>query len=202
MLPKFRLPPTRLAKWETWESYYCTEHTASLPLHQSVNTSHGSYTRRLERTLSGTLTRSAPRTSNTLVWNRVGLQSVECSRGRIHQAPACWGRRVVRRQGASPGRVFWLVAVVSLWKTAAAQCTGQRRVVPAPGRKPWVGILAGSGCFLMENRSCSVYWAAPGGSGPRTKVLGALTMVAGCQVVADSPPPSLFPLPVRDKVPP
>jgi hypothetical protein len=93
MLPKFRLPPTRLAKWETWESYYCTEHTASLPLHQPANTSHGSYTRRLERTLSGTLTRSAPRTSNTLVWNRVGLQTVECSRGRIHQAPACWGRQ-------------------------------------------------------------------------------------------------------------
>jgi hypothetical protein len=28
-------------------------------------------------------------------------------------------------------------AVVSLGKSAAAQCTGQRRVVPAPGRKPW-----------------------------------------------------------------
>jgi hypothetical protein len=72
MLLKFRLPPTRLAKWETWESYYSTEHTVSLPLHQSVNTSQGSYTRRLERTLFGTLTCSAPRTSNTLVWNRLG----------------------------------------------------------------------------------------------------------------------------------
>jgi hypothetical protein len=43
----------------------------------------------------------------------------------------------------------------------------------------------------MENRSCPVYWVAPGGSGPRTKctkVLGVLTMVAGCQVVANSPP--------------
>ena len=170
MLPKFRLPPTRLAKWETWESYYCTEHTASLPLHQSVNTSLGSYTRRLARTLLDILACSAPRASNTLVWNRVGLQTVECSRGRIHQAPACWGRRVV----------------------------------PAPGRKPWQGILAGRGCFLMENRSCPVYWAAPGGSGPRTKVLGVLTVVAGCQLVAHplpSPPPPL-PLPVRDKVPP
>ncbi len=86
MLPKFRLPPTRLAKWEAWESNYCMEHAASLPLHQSGGTSHRSSTRRLARTSNDTLACSSPRISDILVWNRVWSQMVECSRGRIHQA--------------------------------------------------------------------------------------------------------------------
>jgi hypothetical protein len=62
--------------------------------------------RRLARISNDALACSSPCISNLLVWNRVGSQMVNCSRGRIHQAPACWGRRVVRHQGESPGREF------------------------------------------------------------------------------------------------
>ena len=45
---------------------------------------------------------------------------------------AGWSGPGARAPGGLPHK-----AVVSLGKSAAAQRTGQRRVVPAPGRKPW-----------------------------------------------------------------
>jgi hypothetical protein len=56
---------------------------------------------------------------------------------RIRQAQVYWKPPGGPAPGREPRKGLHHKAVVSLGKSAAAQCTGQRRVVPAPGCKPW-----------------------------------------------------------------
>ena len=98
-------------------------------------------------------------------------QWVECSRGRIHQAPACWGRWVVWHQGASPGRVF-----------------GWSRLFPH-GKPQLPSVLGSAGWFRHQGES----------PGCVDSCCTGCQVVAIHPPTPPTPP--LFPLPVRDKVP-
>jgi hypothetical protein len=130
--------PPDSRKWETWELYCC------IKPHERA----GLFISRL------TLSKVALPDS----WS-VHQTTLSCAQHHVPAIFLCengfglkWWHALVREftrpqlAGAAgwpcargkPWKGIWLVAAVSSWKTAAAQCTGKPRVVLVPGRKSWV----------------------------------------------------------------
>ena len=146
----FRLPPSRLAKMGKEGALVCPGWVSKMfdgHCHQLFDASHGGPDQRLVRPLVNTLRtehQDGQAPGGGGVYSYLSTAG-DCSRGRIHQATSrLVGFRVVRCHGRKPWLGMWLCAVVSEKKTAAAQCTGQRRVVRPQGESP--------GCVLTFRR--------------------------------------------------
>jgi len=124
--------------------------------HQLFDASHGGPDQRLVRPLVNTLRtehQDGQAPGGGGVYSYLSTAG-DCSRGRIHQATSrLVGFRVVRCHGRKPWLGMWLCAVVSEKKTAAAQCTGQRRVVRPQGESP--------GCVLTFRRVFCCHFPPP-----------------------------------------
>jgi hypothetical protein len=146
----FRLPPSHLAKMGEEGAPVCPGWVSKMfdgHCHQLFDASHGGPDQRLVRPLVNTLRtehQDGQAPGGGGVYSYLSTAG-DCSRGRIHQATSrLVGFRVVRCHGRKPWLDMWLCAVVSEKKTAAAQCTGQRRVVRPQGESP--------GCVLTFRR--------------------------------------------------
>jgi hypothetical protein len=170
----FRLPPFHLAKLEDKTAPICPGWVSKMLVshyHQLFDASYGGLDQRLLKPL-GNILRTEHQDGQTLgggVARPTSLRTVIVLVGEFTKPPAvlvCF--QVVWCHGRKPWLRMWLEAVVSERKTAAAQCTGQRRVVRLQGKSP-----------MCELTLCRVPCAAKSPPPPKKK-----------QWLWFSPPPS------------
>ncbi len=150
----FRLPPSHLAKRGEDGAPVCPGWVSKVfdgHCHQLFDASHGGSDQRLVRPLVNTLRTEhqdgqTPRGGG--VYSYLSTAG-DCSRGRIHQvtihlSASGWSGAT----GESPGWVYGYLLSFLRKKNAAAQCTGQRRVVRPQGESPGYVLTFLQGALL------------------------------------------------------
>ena len=151
----FRLPPSHLAKMGGSGALTCPGWVSKVFVgycHQLFDASHGGSNQRLVRPLGNTLCTEDQdgQTPGKEELSPTSPRTVIVLVGEFTKPPVVLaGFRVVRCRGRKPRLGMWLWRLFPQRKTAAAQCTGQRRVVRPQGESPGCELTAVADCHWV-----------------------------------------------------